>query len=157
MKARDEDASGRRSRRFAADVIREISFNTDFSVRTSSGIVPMNRMVSSRPFMENLIKLALFSGNMHSFSDFKDEKKPWLAVPVSLLGIFYIYALRKACPVDDEGYGDQRALAGMVMEIEGVFGPIPIDPMLMLEICSPTSGPAPAAEPQVSGPENYYG
>lgn len=141
MKAHD-DSLMRRSRRFAADVIREISDRSDLKIATSAGAVPMSHMISSRPLMENLIKMALFSGNMQSFSDFKTEKKPWLAVPVSLLGIFYMYSL-KICPVDEQGHGDQKALAEMILKIETVFGPIPTDPILMMEICSPASRPSP--------------
>lgn len=132
----DDDSAIRESRKFAGEVLREIAATTQLHVATSAGPVPMSEMVNSQQLMANLLKMALFCGNMHQFADFASDGKKWRGVPVSLMGIFLKYVL-EATPVDDDGNIDQNQLSKMIFDIETVSGIIPVDPLLIAEISRP--------------------
>lgn len=156
MELEDEEAASRKSRKFAADVILEICGTSDLQVVSGRGSVPVASMTTSRTFMENLMKIAMFSGNMRSFSDFKTGAKPWKGVPVSLIATFFMYSL-KVCPVNDDGHADQKRLAESVFDLEVVFGPIPTDPIIMAEICNPAASPVKSRSADPQGMEDFYG
>lgn len=128
----------RESRRVTALVIRDMAQRDPVRIAVSGRLIPVADLLGDPQVVGALLKIGLFSIGAQTFSDMRmesfggrTEAQPMESVPAGLIGMAFSYALR----VTKDG-ADKSDVRRHAKRIEKVFGPVPLDPILMSEIAA---------------------
>lgn len=128
----------RESRRVTARVISDMARRSSARIRIGERSFRIHELLDDPQLVGALLKIGLFSIGAQSFSDMKmegfggrTEPDPMIGIPAGLIGLAFCYALR----VTGDG-ADKDDVRRQAKRIEKVFGPVPLDPILMSEIAA---------------------
>lgn len=128
----------RESRRVTALVIRDMATRDPIRIMVGGKPFPVPDLLGDPQVIGALLKIGLFSIGAQSFSDMRldgfggrTQAEPMENVPAALIGMAFSYALKST---KDET--DKVELRKRARRIEKVFGPVPLDPILMSEIAA---------------------